>query len=394
MLKQKSTMKLNIPLYFLSILVLHIISCSKSKAPNDNILLNNSKIKSIYITDNKLFYCEQNEDSTYRIVEYDRELTIDKINFVPDVMVKWKDNYAYGYNDHEGHAIVLRNGVKKTYEGEIFWKDNSNFLIKNYQYLSGKDYRLSFVSFPSMQEVEYYNYAIANPNHETKIIVINNDTTSILTPDLKLLMKTKDTFFTMYNGDYFELKFNKCSLNIDQIAIHFCYDNILQIIKFHGLFYIIYQYKNSVNLISEKGMLIDSMNIAKDKPISFFYHDSKLQIAIPNDTSRFLYTSKGRTHLVQQFYMNNGEFYSIELKDNDLFFFNESKPKKIKLGNMSGYEHSIILYDYIAIWIDDKVKIFDRDLNERGYFEGYETSYAQKDSNLFVLNSEGIIYKF
>ena len=387
-------MKFKFSLYLLLILVFHIISCSKSNRLNDNILLNNNKIKSIYVTDNKLFYCEQNEDSTYKIVEYRRELTIDKISFVPDVMVKWKGNYDYGYNDHEGHAIVLRNGVKQIYEGEIFWKNNSNFLIKNYDYLGGKDYRLSFVSFPSMQEVEYYNYAIANPNHNAKIVVINNDTTSILTPDLKLLMKTRDTFFTIFNGDYFELKFNKCLLNIDQIAIHFCYDKILQIIKFQELFYIIYQYKNSVNLTSEKGMLIDSLNITKDTPISFFYHDSKLQIAIPNDTSRFLYTSKGRTQLIQQFYMNNGEFYSIEAKDNDLFFYKESSTKKIKLGNISGYKHSIILYDYFAIWIDAKVKIFDRDLNERGYFKGYETSYAQTDSNLFVLNSEGIIYKF
>lgn len=258
-----------------------IFSCTKTNTSNDNLLIDNKNIKNIFIIDNKLFYCEQNEDSIFKIVDDgNNDIVINNMKFMPDAMTKYKSGYLFGFNDIlSARVVIWGSDFKESITGEMIWKNNENFLVKKYHYLGGKDYRVSLVSFPTNSEIEFYNYSIANPKDKTTIVIVNNDTTFILTPNLKLLSKTKNTFFTIYDGKYYELKLNGCQIMINQIKINFCYDRIIDIKYFNDHFYVLFQHANSIKLINDEEIIVDSLSVTESVPISIFYHNSKLQIA-------------------------------------------------------------------------------------------------------------------
>lgn len=383
-------------LFIFLLLLLTIFSCAKSNTSNDNLLIDNKNIKNIFIIDNKLFFCEQNEDSTFKIVDNgNNEIVANKMKFKPDAMVRYKSGYLFGFNDiHSARVVVWSSDYEESIIGEMIWKNNQNFLVKKYQYLGGKEYRVSLVSFPTNTEIEFYNYAIANPKGNTSVVIVNNDTTSILTPDLKLLSKTKNTYFTIYDGKYFELELNSCQIFIDKIKFKFCYDRIIDIKYFNDHFYVLFQQGNSIKLINDEEIIIDSFTVKETVPISMLYHNSKLQIAFVNISSQYLNTRQGKTKLLSQYFMDNGDFYSIEEKENKLFIYNENNQDKFDLGNLNDFEDSNLNYDYFHIRTNKKVLIIDKNLKSRGFFEGYKLESIKNDSNLFILTSEGKVYKF
>jgi hypothetical protein len=92
--------------------------------------------------------------------------------------------------------------------------------------------------------------------------------------------------------------------------------------------------------------------------------------------------------------MDNGDFYSIEEKENSLFIYNENNKEKFDLGNLNDFEDSELNYDYFYIRTNKKVLIIDKNLKRRGSFDGYEVASVKNDKNLFILTSEGKVYKF